>query len=447
MNGDGLPDLVYFSETGVRVALWNGKSFNDWTLWTSEFAILNSLFDPNVTPRRVIDVNGDGFPDVVDFRSDGVYVGLSNGNGTIYPSTKWTSQFWSNGNAADSSGNKFAHELYQPRHVIDLDGDGVPDILGFGNLTVQWASPHGAAGTRIVGVTDSLGASISFQYTTAIDSSGFYTSATPASVWPVSDSRSPLIVVTQIGRDDGIGGARTWRYRYSGRRSSQLDNGLGFSWMAIHDDAINVDHQTWFRQDYPYIGMAFIREVRRDAMVTENAIVSGCSPTDMKPLCIRSFSVDAGSTIARTTDTWTNEVLGTAGEFAPLNRTFRYISQSLEESWELNGAELPTKTQTFAYEEPRLVPNAKQWGNLTNHGVALFGGFSVSTDRTYEAASDSTWTLGRVHRDVETSVRPALTVTVSSPADAPPPPVPSAAPMKRSTLAIIATITSLVLGD
>ncbi|AUH33029.1 FG-GAP repeat domain-containing protein [Paracoccus tegillarcae] len=122
VNGDGMDDIVGFGSSRVIVALSNGSGFNPIQFWSTEFAS-NSGWREDTSERVLADVNGDGMADIVAFGADGVQVSLSNGRGF------GASQVWS-----DDFGNNDAWSQDQDtRTVADVNGDGMADIVVFGN--------------------------------------------------------------------------------------------------------------------------------------------------------------------------------------------------------------------------------------------------------------------------------------------------------------------------
>ena len=138
VNGDGYPDIVGFADDGVSVALnWGGQSFKPPTTWLKEFGYVAGGWRVEKHPRMVVDVNGDGFPDIVGFADDGVRVSLNQGGKSFAPSTRWTTDF-----GYESSGWRVD---MHPRMLVDMNGDGRLDIVGFAGAGVvvalnQWKS-------------------------------------------------------------------------------------------------------------------------------------------------------------------------------------------------------------------------------------------------------------------------------------------------------------------
>ncbi|WP_200332395.1 FG-GAP-like repeat-containing protein [Leucobacter sp. L43] len=120
MNGDGRADVVGINDGGVFVALSAGNGFATAQRWSTYFGSQTG-WSPSQTPRTLVDVNGDGRPDVVGFAGDGVYVSVNTGSGLKSP-VLWRSGYgisasWLTGRNA--------------RVFADVNGDGRPDLVGF----------------------------------------------------------------------------------------------------------------------------------------------------------------------------------------------------------------------------------------------------------------------------------------------------------------------------
>ena len=83
-------------------------------------------------PRMAADVNGDGLADIVGFGQAGTLVALGAANGTFATPITGTANFGVN--QGWSSDNTFHREM------ADVNGDGRADIVGFGFSGVFVAS-------------------------------------------------------------------------------------------------------------------------------------------------------------------------------------------------------------------------------------------------------------------------------------------------------------------
>nr|WP_281383179.1 polymorphic toxin-type HINT domain-containing protein [Microbulbifer rhizosphaerae] len=146
VNGDGMSDVVGFGLDGVHVALSTRTRF-DSTLWQQKpypyfCRDCGKGWLPKDTPRMIADVNGDGRGDLVGFGIDGVYVALSLGNKFQDKPQRWTTQF-----GRDSAPGWGAQT---PRLLVDINGDRMADIVGFGQKGVYIALSTGDRGNSFV---------------------------------------------------------------------------------------------------------------------------------------------------------------------------------------------------------------------------------------------------------------------------------------------------------
>lgn len=135
----GYVDIVGFGEAGILVALNNGRG---------EFSNIHvALTDFGYRSgwrldrhlRFLADVTGDGLPDVVGFGENNVFVSCNNGDGTFLPPRPVINNNFCIGAGEWQISN-------HPRVVADLTGDGKADILGFGESAV-WVSLNNGQGS------------------------------------------------------------------------------------------------------------------------------------------------------------------------------------------------------------------------------------------------------------------------------------------------------------
>jgi hypothetical protein len=135
ITGDQKGDIVGFGDAGVYVALGNG----DGTFQPVRFVIADFGFDQgwrvDTHVRVLADLRGNGRADIVGFGDDGVYVALSNGDGTF----SFTPQAVLN----DFGFNQGWRADTHVRVLADITGDGKADIVGFGDAGVYVALGNG----------------------------------------------------------------------------------------------------------------------------------------------------------------------------------------------------------------------------------------------------------------------------------------------------------------
>lgn len=148
LTGDGRADIIGFGTGGVWFSLNNGDgTFQEPKLVVNQFGYQQG-WRVDQHPRFVADLNGDGCGDIVGFSHSGVFVARNKGDGTFEAPTYVLKDFGCNqGWRVDK----------HPRYLVDLTGNGLPDIIGFGESAV-WVSYNDGAGNfgSVVKLTDSF---------------------------------------------------------------------------------------------------------------------------------------------------------------------------------------------------------------------------------------------------------------------------------------------------
>jgi hypothetical protein len=145
VNGDNMDDLIGFGPDGVYVSLAaGGGSFGNANLAATGFNPSTGWTSDNVFHRELADVDGNNMADIVGFGSEGVYVSLALGGGNFgnanlvatgfNPSTGWSTE------------DAF------PRHLADVNGDSMADLVGFGpqGIWVSLATGGGHFGDAVL---------------------------------------------------------------------------------------------------------------------------------------------------------------------------------------------------------------------------------------------------------------------------------------------------------
>jgi phospholipase C len=131
-------DLVGFGNDGVWAAFNQGNH-----QFTPQF-VLSGAFGFNAGwrverhLRFVVDLTGKGQADLIGFGDDDVWVALNDGTGKFGPAQRT--------NINNFCANQGWAVGYHPRFLADVTGNGLPDIVGFGNDGV-WVALNNGNGT------------------------------------------------------------------------------------------------------------------------------------------------------------------------------------------------------------------------------------------------------------------------------------------------------------
>ena len=137
VNGDGVLDVVGFGYAKVWVSLGSIDSkgslaFGNITGALDNFAVNGGGWVNNTAyPRFAADMNGDGMADLVGFGEAGVFVAPATGGGNFAAPQLVFENF-----GRGVSGGGWANNDLYPRLLGDLNRDGLLDIVGFGEKGV-----------------------------------------------------------------------------------------------------------------------------------------------------------------------------------------------------------------------------------------------------------------------------------------------------------------------
>ena len=136
MDKDGRADIIGFGNGGVLLAFQNADgSFREPAVQPvlTDFGVQQG-WRVDKHPRFVVDLDNDGYPDLIGFGDDGTWTAINDRNGGFH-APKFTPDLFSfnTGWRVDK----------HARIVIDLNGDGIADIIGFGDDGVWTALGNG----------------------------------------------------------------------------------------------------------------------------------------------------------------------------------------------------------------------------------------------------------------------------------------------------------------
>jgi hypothetical protein len=138
LTPSGFQDIVGFGKCGMWTALGNGDgSFKNPRVVNSAFGFEAGGWQVDKHPRLVVDLNGDGLGDVVGFGYDGVWTAIGKDDGTFHDP-----RF-----ALEDLGYQQGWRIEKhPRFVLDVNGDRMADLIGFGDEFVWTAIGDGQGG-------------------------------------------------------------------------------------------------------------------------------------------------------------------------------------------------------------------------------------------------------------------------------------------------------------
>ncbi|MTV40550.1 FG-GAP-like repeat-containing protein [Duganella radicis] len=384
-NGDGLTDLMSYNGANSQwqMCLATGKGFDCSTVVAHAAGVQGNVAG---------DFNGDGRTDLTAFNAATGQWRLCMASGSGFA-------------CSDVAGPATAENKDLS---ADYNGDGKTDLMRFSSADGRWHAmlANNAAVDLMTSISRGLGGTTNISYKPLTDVSVYTKLDSPASasIYPLRDLQIPLYVVAAVSSPNGIGGTLTTTYKYGGLKenvsartqmgvgaaflgwaanySGQYNPGfssgmgrnlLGFAWVESQQIESKRKSRTVYRQDWPYVGLA--------ASTTTWLVKSAGDVQLSKNENTYDFLISK---------TLSGCVTGACKSYLP------YLSVSLSNTWDLNGAVLPWNKVT-------IQPD--QWGNPLQTTSSTEGGYSKTTVRTY-LNDEANWYIGRPLSTVETSVSP-----------------------------------------
>jgi Salmonella virulence plasmid 65kDa B protein/FG-GAP-like repeat len=361
-NGDGLADIA----KGANVYKSSGNSFAAAEVWVTG---AGPIFG-------VVDYDGNGLSDVLyskvagaGFGARDLILGVSDGKAfkdafTVISQPCATS--------IGLSGCGGWPPIPDNLFIKDLNYDGLGDFVSGSVIKPAVLTLP----DLLVGINVGLDSAVAItnqKLPASVNGTPVYISdsgTAAAAVYPNLDilAISPSYVVSTATVTDGNGGVLTNNYNYGGLKAHLTGRGsLGFRYQKVSQVDPDVNSTTFFRQDYPYIGLPCQTEKR----ITSSNTLIGASA-----LTYANAPITTGTAISQ----------------------FPYLSQSVEQNFELinTGTPINTTTTTNQYDT---------YGNATQISVNSGDGYIKTTTNVYN--NDSTnWFLGRLLKSTVTSTSP-----------------------------------------
>lgn len=238
VNGDGLQDIVGISDGGVNISFSTGVGFTPRALYLADFGYGHGWRD-EFHLRMMADMNGDGMQDLVGFSHGGLNVALSTGTG-FKPRALWLGDYgYNQGWRIDK----------HPRMLSDANGDGILDIVGIaaGGITSAYSNAKHQLKLKTVverGITE-----VTFNYSKLNDPAIHLKTNTS---YPNVSFSNATPVVKSVVNSLGL----STSYSYEGNTINLRGRGgLGFTKVTITNHATNTVSITEYNHNFPYIGM------------------------------------------------------------------------------------------------------------------------------------------------------------------------------------------------
>ncbi len=329
---------------------------------------------------------------------------------------------------------KTATHVY-PGQIVDVGGDGFPDIIHPNAALTAYLVFHqrGIAKDLLDTVTDGLGAMTKIAYTSLNDPEVYedhddtLDGQTDSQAFPYADLGSTLPVVKKFAVDDGIGGVIETMYRYKGAKVHRQGYGfVGFSEIQSWNTNSEIFTISGYMQEWPFIGNVHLARIAAKVEVElasplpfSATVYAGLCDLDpgsvyclQDPLSNTLVQFQPGDTISETTNQFT-----TTADPPTAVSTFPYVMTSTEKVYPLSTNPLvdnsvPWRIKTATYEHYDDYGNP--WQVTVTNTDGSGGNVHSTVTKNYFTNDAANWIIGRLETTVVTHTRTPYEDTVTA---------------------------------
>ncbi len=259
VNGDGLPDFLYHHKL-ANGTVNKGAFLNTGTGWAANsdtnFVPPIILKQDNAAAKGVlfVDVNGDGLVDMVRNNTTSVDAWINTGSGWLQDNNYAPPQPIVAADGKDK-GSRF----------VDINGDGLLDQI-YRSGTAQGAWINQSRPPMLKKITTGQRDGGHYAATTELfyrplTDSDIYTKGTGAE-FPTYDFQGSMQVVSEMLKDNGVGGKYSSMYIYANARTHRDRGFLGFQIFESYDPQTQLSKIEYLAQDFPLTGAQLKSETR-----------------------------------------------------------------------------------------------------------------------------------------------------------------------------------------
>jgi Salmonella virulence plasmid 65kDa B protein/FG-GAP-like repeat len=396
INGDGNTDILGVKGTQYYRHINDGTKFLDAQISnTNFFAVASGWFDKSIHNRIWLqDVDGDGLPDMIGAADSGFYWQRNNGWGFLAAKTVANPQF-------KPLSGWFSTSIHNRLWLADFNSDGGLDVVGATDSGLYWQSGNSLSTSARIYSIDDFSSRLELGYE-PLSNPDISPPAVDYDSYPIVRIVPPMHVVSRsryIGSEDGFADKM---YQYGELRvemPSSLYPGsgrgmLGFSWMRTIDDSTGIDTDRFFVQAWPYIGSTYSIESYLAGEV-DNGLGYTLSTYACKRSAMAAGSDDAGLLMSCYSD-WQPGIV-----------YFPFISSHSEKIYSLGGMHTTQYSKYYKYSgSPDDDGVIRQFGDVTSLETehveipaSTYALRSLVTNEYHPAKTkDGKWQLGRLKR-------------------------------------------------
>jgi hypothetical protein len=388
-NGDGKVDIGFAYQQTLLVLLSHGDGTFEAKLSSTAFG--NHPLNGSSLPYVIsADFNGDGKTDFAFVATTQLWVFLNKGDGS----------FWGPPYIANAfGGTSFATPTSRAFYLLtgDFNGDGKTDFSFIQN-TSQWVFLANGPPTDLllsIQTNPPFGPITGIEYA-PLTNPNYYVKANDGAIYPLQNIQSPLYVAVDVNTSNGIGGYYGSGYTYYGAKVDLSGRGfLGFQITATLDQQTMIFRTTNYTTSFPTQGLSAFPCLG----LTQSVYKQQLNPN----YTVKQWLNETSNNYTYTVNGSNTPQSCSSGNAATVpsipNAPYQVsVSQTVAQSWDLDGTAIPVSTTTYQYDS---------YGNPTQIVTSTPDGFSKTTTNTYTNNTTApNWLLGRLTNATVTSTTP-----------------------------------------